>query len=231
MAVSLEPHELAKMIDYTLLKPDISDQDLLIHCERAKEYGFKTVAVNNSAIRFCVRQLLCSDILVDAAVGFPLGQSTAETKVFETVDAIEKGAGEVDYVVNLLEVKNHNWTYVEDEMRRIVAECKKRGVVSKVIFENCYLTEHEKIQLCEIAMKVRPSFIKTSTGFGPGGATDGDIRLMKYCVGDRVRIKAAGGIRTVKHLLTMITNGASRTGTSKGCEIIEEYRTVYKEEI
>lgn len=227
MEKSLKTCHLAKMIDQTLLKPDISDQDLLIHCERAKEYGFKTVAVNNAAIPFCVRQLQGSGILVDAAVSFPLGQSTVKTKVFEAIDAIEKGAGEVDYVVNLLEVKNRNWEYVEDEMRRIVAECEKRGVVSKVIFENCYLAEHEKMQLCEIALKVRPAFIKTSTGFGSKGATVEDVRLMKSCVGDLVKIKAAGGIRTAKDFFSMLDAGASRIGTSKGCVIMDEIQNCF----
>ena len=152
--------------------------------------------------------------------------------MFETVDVIAKGADEVDYVVNLGEVKNGNWVYVADEMRRIVAACRERGVTSKVIFENCYLTDDEKKRLCDVALAERPDFIKTSTGFGTPpagvavGATVADIRLMKACVGDSLRIKAAGGIRTVEDALAMVEAGANRIGTSRGVAIVEGYRAM-----
>ena len=162
-------------------------------------------------------------VLCDAAVSFPLGQSTVETKVFETLDAVKNGAGEVDYVVNLVEVKNGNWDYVKDEMSRIVLACKANNVTSKVIFENCYLTEEEKKKLCDIALKVQPDFIKTSTGFGAGGATLEDVQLMKKCVGNNVKIKAAGGIRSLEMAMAMIDAGADRIGTSRGVEILEEF--------
>lgn len=220
----MTPRELAKMIDQTLLQPYVSNQDLKRHCEEAAEYGFKTVAVNNAAIPFCCTQLKESDVLVDGAVSFPLGQCTIETKVFETLDAISKGAAEIDYVVNLTEVKNNNWDYVKREMYSVVEVCQKKNIVSKVIFENCYLTEAEKRKLCAVALEVAPSFIKTSTGFGIGGAVIEDVRLMKECVGDAIGIKAAGGIRSAKEALTMIRAGAGRLGTSKGCEIIDEYK-------
>ena len=189
----------------------------------AKKYGFKTVAINNAVIPLCKELLKDSDVLCDAAVSFPLGQCTVETKVFETVDAIEKGAGEVDYVANLVKIKSGDWAYVEDEMARIVAECKKRGIVSKVIFENCYLTDDEKRHMCEIALRVKPTYIKTSTGFGTGGATVEDVRLMKACVGDEILIKAAGGIRTYEQAMAMIEAGANRIGTSKGDVIVEQF--------
>lgn len=222
--MNLAVSELAKMIDHTLLKPFISNEDLKKHCEDAKKYNFKTVAINNAVVPFCKQLLEGTDILCDAAVGFPLGQSTIETKVFETKDVIEKGAGEVDYVINIVEVKNRNWSYIEDEMRRIVEVCNEKGIVSKVIFETCYLTDEEKRKICEIALKVRPTFIKTSTGFGTGGATIEDVKLMKECVGDNIKIKASGGIRNIDDALSMIAAGASRLGTSQGVKIIEEYK-------
>ena len=214
---------LASMIDQTLLRPDANYVQLREHCELAAQYGFKTVAVNNAVIPFCRKILEGTGVLCDAAISFPLGQSTVETKVFETLDAIKNGAGEVDYVVNLVEVKNGDWDFVEDEMSRIALACKANNVTSKVIFENCYLTEDEKKRLCEIALKVRPDFIKTSTGFGAGGATLEDVQLMKNCVGDDVKIKAAGGIRSLEMAMAMIDAGADRIGTSRGVEILEEF--------
>jgi deoxyribose-phosphate aldolase len=222
--MNLSVDELAKMIDQTLLKQYVSNEDLRKHCEQAAEYNFKTVALNNAPIPYCKKILEGTDVLCDAAVSFPLGQCTIETKVFETRDVIEKGAGEVDYVVNIVEVKNKNWLYIEEEMQRIVEVCNENGVTSKVIFENCYLTEEEKRKLCEIALKVKPTFIKTSTGFGTGGATVEDVKLMKECVGDAIKIKAAGGIRTIDDAFAMIEAGASRLGTSQGVQIIEQYK-------
>lgn len=220
---NLTPEMLAGMIDQTLLKPYITHEDLRKHCEGARKYKFKTVAINNAPIPFCKKELEGSEVLCDAAVSFPLGQCTIETKVFETEDVISKGADEVDYVVNLVELKSGNWDYVEDEMRRIVTVCNKHGITSKVIFENCYLTNEEKIHLCEIALRVRPTFIKTSTGFGTGGATIEDVKLMKSIVGDKIKVKAASGIRNAKQALAMIEAGAERLGTSNGIEIMEDF--------
>ncbi len=222
--MNLKLEELAKMIDHTILKPNISNEDLRKHCEDARKYNFKTVAINNAVVVFCKELLEGTDVLCDAAVGFPLGQSTVETKVFETKDIIEKGAGEVDYVINIVEVKNRNWDYVEDEMRRIVEACNDKNIVSKVILETCYLTDEEKRKVCEIAVKVKPTFVKTSTGFGDGGATVEDIRLMKEVVGDSIKIKASGGVRTIDDAIAMIDAGASRLGTSQGVKIVEEYK-------
>ena len=223
----MNKQEFAKMIDQTLLKPYVSLEDLRRHCVQAAEYGFKTVAINNAPVPFCKAILKDSGVLVDAAVSFPLGQCTIETKVFETQDVIAKGADEVDYVVNLVELKSGHWDYVEEEMRRIVEVCNAYGLTSKVIFENCYLTDDEKKKLCEIALKVRPTFIKTSTGFGTPpagkaiGATLEDVRLMRSCVGNEIRIKAAGGIRDTAAALAMIEAGASRIGTSCGVAIVD----------
>ena len=212
----------ANMIDHTNLKPYITHQVWHTLCQQAMDYGFKTVAINNAGIAVCSDYLKDSPVLVDAAVSFPLGQCTLETKVFETCDAILKGAGEVDYVINISELKNGNWSYIEEEMMQIVAVCGENDVTSKVIFENCYLNDDEKMKLCEIAVKVKPTFIKTSTGFGTGGATLADVRLMKAGVGDTIKIKAAGGVRSAEQFLAMVEAGANRIGTSSGMKIIDE---------
>ncbi len=229
--MKLTVNELAKMIDQTLLKPFATRVDLKEHCEIAMKYNFKTVAINNAPVPFCKKVLANSDVICDAAVGFPLGQSTIETKVFETIDVIEKGALEVDYVINIGELKSGNIAYIEEEMSKIVSACKERNVVSKVIFENCYLTDEEKRTLCEIALRVKPDFIKTSTGFGSGGATLEDVRLMKSCVKDEIKIKASGGVRTVEDALAFIEAGVSRIGTSNGVGIIESYKELMKETV
>ncbi len=228
--MKLTVEQLAAKIDQTLLKPYVTYEDLRRHCETAAAYGFKIVAINNAPIPFCHDLLQGTGVLCDAAISFPLGQCTLETKVFETEDAIRKGAGEVDYVVNLTEVKSGNWAYVEEEMRRLVAVCRAHGVTSKVIFETCYLTQEEKEKLCAVARRVRPDFVKTSTGFGTGGATLDDVRLMKHCVGDGIRVKAAGGIRTVDDALAFLKAGADRLGTSAGVEIVEGYRALLARE-
>ena len=220
----LDKKKLAEMIDQTLLKPFVTLDDMKIHCETADKYGFKTVAVNNAVVKYCAGLLQNSRTVCDAAVSFPLGPCTLETKIFETNDVIEKGAKEVDYVVNIVELKSGNWEYIEKEMISIVNACNKNGVISKVIFENCYLNDDEKRKLCQIALKVHPNFIKTSTGFGSGGATEEDIRLMKSVVGDEIKIKAAGGIRDLRTALSMIRAGASRIGTSCGTQIIDELK-------
>ena len=191
----LTEKEFANMIDHTLLKPYASKADFEKLCNEAKMYGFKMVAINPALTEFCAELLKDSEVNVGAAIGFPLGQTTLECKIFETKDAIEKGADEIDYVINIVELKEGNDQYIKKEMEAITALCREHGVTSKVIFENCYLTDAEKQKLCEIALEVRPDFIKTSTGFGSGGATVEDVKLMKSIVGEHIKVKAAGGIR------------------------------------
>ena len=216
--------ELAGMIDHTNLKAFADDAAFQKLCDEARNYQFKMVAINPAQTVRCKEKLKGCPVHVGAAIGFPLGQTTLECKIFETKDAIEKGADEIDYVINVAELKNKNYDYIRKEMEEIVHICKKAGVISKVIFENCYLTDEEKRKVAEIAKEVRPDFIKTSTGFGTGGATAEDVKLMKSVVGDDVKVKAAGGIRDLETALAMIKAGAERLGTSAGVEIIEEYR-------
>ena len=215
--------QLANMIDHTNLKAFADDAAFEKLCDEAKKYNFKMVAINPAQTVRCKRKLEGSPVHVGAAIGFPLGQTTLECKIFETKDAIEKGADEIDYVINVAELKNKNYDYIKKEMEEIVKICREAGKTSKVIFENCYLTDDEKRKVAEIAKEVKPDFIKTSTGFGTGGATVEDVKLMKSVVGDEVKVKAAGGIRDLKTALAMIEAGAERLGTSAGVAIVEEY--------
>ena len=215
--------QLANMIDHTNLKAFADDAAFEKLCDEAKKYNFKMVAINPAQTVRCKKKLEGSPVHVGAAIGFPLGQTTLECKIFETKDAIVKGADEIDYVINVAELKNKNYDYIKKEMEEIVKICREAGKTSKVIFENCYLTDDEKRKVAEIAKEVKPDFIKTSTGFGTGGATVEDVKLMKSVVGDEVKVKAAGGIRDLKTALAMIEAGAERLGTSAGVAIVEEY--------
>lgn len=217
--------DLARLVDHTNLHADATRADMEKLCDEARRYHFRMVAINSVQSRLCAELLAGTDVHVGAAIGFPLGQTSIATKVFETRDAIENGANEIDYVVNLTEVKAGNWDYVRDEMDGIVSVCNETAVPSKVIFENCLLTQDEKIALCEIASEVLPTFVKTSTGFSTGGATVEDVRLMREHVDARVKVKAAGGIRTADDFLAMVAAGAERIGCSAGVPIMEELRS------
>lgn len=216
-------NKFSKYFDHTCLKPYATRKDMAKLCEEAKKYDFMMVAINSTQTKLCKELLKETDIHVGAAISFPLGQTTIETKVFETKDAIANGADEIDYVINITELKEKNYDYIKEEMTQIVDVCRKHNVISKVIFENCYLTDEEKIKLCEIALEVKPDFIKTSTGFGTGGATVEDVKLMKSIVKDTVKVKAAGGIRDLDTCLKMIEAGAERIGTSSAIKITEAY--------
>ena len=217
--------DLARLVDHTNLHADATRADMEKLCDEARRYHFRMVAINSVQSRLCAELLAGTDVHVGAAIGFPLGQTSIATKVFETRDAIENGANEIDYVVNLTEVKAGNWDYVRDEMDGIVSVCNETAVPSKVIFENCLLTQDEKIALCEIASEVLPTFVKTSTGFSTGGATVEDVRLMREHVDARVKVKAAGGIRTADDFLAMVAAGAERIGCSAGVPIMDELRS------
>ena len=219
----ISKQELARMIDHTNLKADANSFDMKKLCDEAIHYNFAMVAINSGQSKLCAELLNGTNIHVGAAIGFPLGQQSIKTKVFETKDAIENGANEIDYVINISKLKDKDYEYIEEEMKQIVHICKDNNVVSKVIFENCYLDKDEIIKLCEIALKVKPDYIKTSTGFGIYGARLEDVKLMKSIVEDEIKVKAAGGIKDLKSALEFIDAGASRIGTSSGVKIIEEY--------
>lgn len=216
--------QLSQFIDHTHLKPDATHATMEKLCQEASHYHFKMVAINQVQSKLCAKFLTGTGVDIGAAIAFPLGQVTIEVKCFETQNAIENGATEIDYVINITELKAGNLAYIEDEMQKIVAICRQHNVVSKVIFENCYLTNDEKIALCQIASRVKPNFIKTSTGFGTSGATLDDIKLMRKYADASVKVKAAGGIRDAKTFKQMIAAGAERIGTSAGVAIIEELK-------
>lgn len=215
--------QLAQYFDHTLLKANAQKADLQKLCAEAKVYDFRTVMINPAQVAFCKKQLGDTQVGVGTVIGFPLGQTTIESKIFETKDAIANGASEIDYVINITELKERNFSYIEYEMQSIVEICREKNIVSKVILETCYLTDDEKKELCKIALRAKPDFIKTSTGFGTNGATFEDIRLMKSEVGDLVKVKASGGIRTLEMTLKLIDLGVERIGASAGVEIIETF--------
>ena len=221
MEISMK--NFAKYFDHTILAASTTPAELKKVCDEARANGFFSVAVNTGMVKLCAEYLAGSDVLVDAAVGFPLGITTVPCKLFEAEEAIKNGAGEVDYVVNVGKVKSGDFDYVKDEMEQVVALCKKYNVCCKVIFENCYLTDDEKRELCKIALEVKPDFIKTSTGFGKGGATVEDVILMKTMVGDAVKVKAAGGVRDLDTCLAIIEAGAERVGCSATLAILNSY--------
>ena len=219
----MEKKDLAQMVDHTQLRAYAVTEDFEKLCKEAADYGFKMVAINSYPVKLCSKLLKGTGVHVGAAIGFPLGQTTIENKVHETKQAIEDGADEIDYVINIGRLKEKDYDYIEREMTEIVKACREKNILSKVIFENCYLTDDEKIKVSEIAAKVKPDFIKTSTGFGTGGATLEDVKLMKSIVKDEVKVKAAGGIRDLDTFLAMVEAGAERIGTSAGIEIMNEY--------
>lgn len=216
--------ELAQYIDHTILKPYVSSEEIKAICDECREYDFKMIAINSAPVAFCKEQLKDTNVHVGAAISFPLGQTTIETKVAEVRNAIKDGCDEIDYVINITELKNKNYAYIKKEMEEIVHVCREHEILSKVIFENCYLTKEEIEIMSKIALEVGPDFIKTSTGFGTGGATIEDVKLMKSIVKDKVKVKAAGGIRDLQTCLAMIDAGAERIGTSNGVKIIKELR-------
>ena len=225
----ITPAQLAKYFDQTLLKAYVSEADFEAFCKQSDAYGFAMVAINSAPVKFCKNILKDSSVHVGAAIGFPLGQTRIDVKLLETRLALEDGADEIDYVVNLTELKAGNLDYVQREMASIVALCREKGVLSKVIFENCYLTDAEKRSLCAIAREVGPDFVKTSTGFGTGGATFADVELMVREVGPGVRVKAAGGIRTLEDALRYIDLGVSRIGSTASVRIVDAVREKYGE--
>ncbi|WP_294604665.1 deoxyribose-phosphate aldolase [uncultured Lactobacillus sp.] len=222
--------DFARLIDHTNLHADATEEDMKKLCDEAKKYHFKMVAINEVQSEFCAQQLKGTDIDTGAAISFPLGQTTITCKLAETKDALQNGANEIDYVVNLTQVRAHNWSYIEDEMSQMVKLCRDHHVPCKVIFETCYLTKAEIKQLALIAKKVKPDFVKTSTGFGTAGAKVEDVKLMKENVGPDVKVKAAGGIRNTDDFLAMIAAGAERIGTSSGVKIIETLKQRFEKD-
>ena len=212
--------KLSKYIDHTLLKADASLEAIGKLCDEAVEYDFKSVCVNTCNIPFCKEKLAGSDVLVCCVIGFPLGQMSTEAKIAETADAIAKGADEVDMVLNIGRLKDKDYAYVTDEIRKIKEACGDKTL--KVIIETCLLTDEEKVKACECILEAKADFVKTSTGFSTSGATFEDVDLLKKTVGDRCFVKAAGGVRSRDDFNRMIELGADRIGTSSGTKLINK---------
>lgn len=207
-----------KLIDHTLLKAFATEDDIKKLCEEAKEFDFKSVCINPCNVKLASKCLENSDVLVCTVIGFPLGANTIETKVFETKDAIKNGAQEIDMVINIGKAKEHNYDYIEKEIKSVVES--SNGLTVKVIIETCYLTDDEKIEVCKAATRAKATFVKTSTGFGTGGANAHDVKLMKENISDNMFVKASGGVKNLEDLKEMVNAGASRIGASSGVAIM-----------
>ena len=211
--------KLNKYIDHTLLKPDASQEQIETLIEEAKKYDFASVCVNPTWVSFAAQALKGTDVKVCTVIGFPLGANTPELKAFETSDAIQNGANEIDMVINIGSLKSQNFDLVEKDIRAVVEAAK--GTLVKVIIETCLLTDDEKVKACQIAQKAGADFVKTSTGFSTGGATVADVALMRKTVGPDMGVKASGGARSYEDALAFIKAGATRIGASSGVAIME----------
>ncbi|AKF95271.1 deoxyribose-phosphate aldolase [Brevibacillus laterosporus] len=217
----MSKESVAKYIDHTALKPDITKDMIVKLCEEAKEYRFASVCVNPTWVSLCAELLKeAPEVKVCTVIGFPLGANTPELKAYETTNAIENGATEVDMVINVGALKDKNDQLVEQDIRAVVEAAKGKALV-KVIIETCLLTEEEKVRACELAVKAGADFVKTSTGFSTGGATAEDIALMRKTVGPELGVKASGGIRSYADVEKMLQAGACRIGASAGVSIVK----------
>ena len=210
----------AKLIDHTLLKADAKKEDIIKLCKEAKDYGFKTVCIQPSYVSLAKEELKDSDVEICTVIGFPLGQNTTSVKVFEAIDAINNGADEIDMVINISKLKDHDNEYVTNEIKAIKKAINNH--VLKVIIETCLLTDEEKVIACKLASEAKADFVKTSTGFSTGGATPFDVKLMRETVGENMGVKASGGIRTSEDAKELIKNGANRIGASASIKICTE---------
>ena len=210
---------LNKYIDHTILKATASSADVQKLCEEAIEYEFYSVCVNGCYVADAKHLLQGTDVKVAAVVGFPLGAMTTAAKVFEAKEAVENGASEIDMVINIAKLKDGEFEFVENEIRQIKEAIGDN--VLKVIIETCYLTDEEKVKACELSLAAQADFVKTSTGFGTGGATYEDVKLMKSVVGDNAKVKASGGVRDKETAQKYVDLGAERLGTSSGIEIVK----------
>lgn len=213
---------IARLIDHTLLKPDATPEEIRKLCEEALHYGFASVCVNPWNVPQAAELLRGSGVRVTTVVGFPLGATFPQVKIFEAEEAIKAGAAEIDMVINIGALKSGKTEAVEADIRGVVEACHRRGAICKVILETALLTSEEKVRGALAAKSAGADFVKTSTGFGPGGATPEDVRLIRATVGPEMGVKAAGGVRTLGDLLKLVEAGATRIGSSAGVKIVEE---------
>ena len=216
--------DVAAMIDHTLLRADASRLEIDALCREAAEYRFASVCVNPTWVAACAHLLAGTGVKVCSVVGFPLGATTPDTKHYETRRAIFDGAREIDMVINVGALKSGDLRLVERDIEAVTAPCREAGALSKVIIEAALLTDDEKIAACTLAKAAGADYVKTSTGFGPGGATAADVALMRRVVGEDMGVKAAGGVRDLQGLKAMVEAGATRVGASAGVRIVQESR-------
>jgi deoxyribose-phosphate aldolase len=211
---------IASMIDHTILKSDAAREQVAEYCRLAIKYGFASVCVSPCHVPLAKKELKDSGVKVCTVIGFPLGADSSDAKAFAAKTAVRDGADEIDMVLNIGAVKDGDFDYVEKEIREVVTA--SGNALVKVIIETCYLTDDEKVMACRAAVNAGAGFVKTSTGFGPAGATASDVRLMRDTVGEGIGVKASGGIRSSREAMEMIEAGADRIGTSSGVRIIKE---------
>lgn len=216
--------DIAKMLDHSLLQPVLTQRELEQGCLLARQYDVASVCIKPYAVSLATRLLAGSDVAVGTVVGFPHGSHLTRIKVAEAEAAMEDGAVELDMVVNLGQVLSKDWSYVADDIRAVVEAAHRRKALVKVIFENCFLQTEHKEQLCRICGEVQADFVKTSTGYGDGGATDEDLSLMRRCSPPHVQVKAAGGVRTLDRLLAVRKLGVTRVGATATKVILDECR-------
>lgn len=212
--------KVARMIDHTLLKPDATPDEIRTLCSEARTYSFASVCVNPCYVKMCRDLLRGSVVKVCTVIGFPLGSTTTEVKRAEAEQAIQNGAEEIDMVINVGMLKQGEYDYVFNDINQVVLAGKRSRVLSKVIIETALLTDEEKIKACVLSKKAKADFVKTSTGFSKGGATAGDIALMRLVVGSDMGVKASGGVRTAEDARAMIASGADRIGASASVKIV-----------
>ncbi len=218
--IEITIEQLAGMIDHTLLKPEATLSEIKVLCEEAMQHKFASICVNPSYVSVCFDIVKSSNVKVCTVIGFPLGAATTHTKVIEAEEAIKNGAEELDMVINVGRLKDRDYDYVFNDLKSVADLSKKHLCTLKVILETCLLNDEEKIAACLLAKEAGFDFVKTSTGFSKSGATVRDVSLMKFVVGDKLKAKAAGGIRSYEDAIAMINAGASRLGASAGVKII-----------
>jgi deoxyribose-phosphate aldolase len=214
--------EIANMIDHTLLKPDASQDQIAQLCYEARKYGFAAVCVNPTYVKLCAQLLQGTPVHVCTVVGFPLGATPPEVKAYETQQSIDDGATEVDMVINIGALKSKDYSLVERDIATVARTCHAGGAILKVIIEAALLTDEEKVIACQLAKAAGADYVKTSTGFGPSGATVHDVELMRRSVGPEMGVKAAGGIKDYADAKAMVAAGATRIGASAGIKIVQQ---------
>jgi deoxyribose-phosphate aldolase len=218
--LKLSAQEIAGMIDHTLLKPDATLSEINQLCEEAIQHNFASVCVNPSYVETCFNLIKSSNVKVCTVIGFPLGASTTQSKFLEAEEAIKNGAEELDMVINIGKLKDKDYQFVFYDLKSMADLSKKHLCISKMILETCLLNDEEKVVACILAKEAGLNFVKTSTGFSKSGATVHDVSLMKFVVGDKLQVKASGGIRSYEDAIAMINAGANRLGASAGVKII-----------